>query len=347
MLVFVLATHFFFLAGNQPRAACSSDEVAALLRPAELDSSPFKLSCSLILPMNSVVTRQIIIEGSEASGLRLDCNGSTLTGQSKTPDFESIVIRSVKSGENEWSRPEGVEIDNCVIAHNARIYGLGRNGEAEQVRISSLSPGHTKRAQDAAPSNISFTNSVFKTVGGVPLYVGPGTTRISVTASLFEGKSNGPAVYLDAESAGSTIASSTFNIELRRETIAVDGSASNNISANRFINPKRGGIYLYRNCGEGGTIRHQKPEFNSLIGNSFKLLEPATSPAILLNSRGGRDPYCFIDPLHPFGSRLSILDNAQDNTIENNVASGYRKDAFVITGEGNVSQNNITRRLAD
>lgn len=307
-----------------PAPQCGPDVVEALLTPAESASSPVKLTCQATLPANSKVTRQVIFEGSAASGAALDCGGGTINRGEK----DAILVRSRKT-ENGWDRPTGVTVRNCRIAGGVRIYGLGRNGEGTEVKASSVNPNHTALAQAAAPSNITFERIDLVGSGGVPFYVSPGVTGVTLANSTVSGTSTSVAVYLDAESGGAKIRNNTFTIKsANRELVAIDGSAYNEISGNRFENVRTGGIFAYRNCGEGGTIRHQAPQFNTIRNNTFAMSGVLNAPAVWLNSRNGNRSYCFRDPAHPYGSSLSSLDFASNNVVEGNRTSGAALDAF-------------------
>ena len=99
----------------------------------------------------------------------------------------------------------------------------------------------------------------------------------------------------------------------------MDGSAENVISGNTFRVAWQGGIHLYRNCGEGGTIRHQTPSRNVITGNRFIYDVPLHLPAIDVGSREGRRLYCGEDDGYPFGSSLDDGDGATDNVVDGNV----------------------------
>jgi hypothetical protein len=299
-----------------------------LLTPASIDSSAVKLNCSVQLPANATVMRQVVFEGNTASGATLDCGGGTLGGRGEKGDRESLIVKSKKTGDN-WGRPVGVTVKNCRITGGIRVYGLGRNGEAGAVKQSSMNADHTKFAQLAAPTNVTFDRVQIVGSGGVPFYISPGVTNVTLSNSTIEGTSTSAAIYLDAESAGAKVVNNVFNIETEgRELIAVDGSAYNEISGNKFGNVTNGGIFAYRNCGEGGTIRHQTPQFNRIQGNTFTFSGRANAPAVWLNSRNGNRSYCFSDPGHPFGSSLSPMDFAQNNVVEGNVVVGAGGEAF-------------------
>jgi parallel beta-helix repeat protein len=306
---------------------CPDSVIQQIVTPASQDQSPVKLTCSVKLPLNALVTRQIVFEGSAANGAVLDCDGGRLQGTAQKGDREAIVVRSIQSGLS-WDRPVGVNVVNCLIDGSVRIYGMGRNGEANWVKQSSKNKTHTIDAQAAAPSNIRFERVTISGRDGVPFYVSPGVTNVTLTNSAINGASTSVGIYLDAESAGMQITNNSFGIRTKtREVIAIDGSAHNTITGNRFDNAGNGGIFAYRNCGEGGTIRHQAPSFNRIENNSFSMAG-SNNPAIWLNSRNGNRSYCFQDPSHPFGSSLTPMDMAQNNIVENNKATGGRGDAF-------------------
>lgn len=319
--------------------ACSDEVIEEILTPASINPAPVFLTCQAVLPAKSSVTRQIIFEGSAASGGSLDCNGGRLESTSTTGDREAIVIRSRKMGDG-WDRPIGVAVQNCEIANGLRIYGLGRSGEAQAVKQSSLNADHNGFAQASAPSGVTLNNLRFANAGGIPLYISPGVTHVTLTNSQFTGTSSSVAIYLDAESGGAVIAGNIFDLRTdKRELIAIDGSAYNAITGNLFNTASNGGIYLYRNCGEGGTIRHQAPQFNRIEGNSFAM-HGSRKPAVWLNSRKGDRPYCFSDPTHPFGSSITPLDMAQHNTVSGNAVSDGAGKAFRNDDPSNQLSNN-------
>jgi hypothetical protein len=303
--------------------ACDARTRAALLERALGVDDVVPLTCSLQLGPTDVVTKRLLLEGSASRGVQIDCGGGRIGRPEAEPPFPkfTIEIRSRERGPGsaEWDRPTDIAIRNCTIAGPIRIWGMAINGQGERLKLSSRAPGHTERAQAAAPTRISIEGVTLEASGATPLYLGPGVTGVSLTASRVVGRSGSIAVYLDAESAGNTIAGNSFDIGTGREVIAVDGSARNRITDNRFRIGWRGGIFLYRNCGEGGTIRHQTPSFNTITGNRFDYGFPLHSPAISVGSREGWRLYCGEDAGYPFGSSADDGDHATDNVVENNI----------------------------
>jgi len=323
-----------------PARACTDDVVRQLLTPAAQDPTPVLLTCRAVLPPKSTVTRQIVFEGGAASGSGIDCKGGRLEGTAQQGGRGAVIIRSKKKA-GTWSRPVDITVRNCEISTGLRIYGLGVNGEAPGVKESSMNANHTTFAQSVAPTAITLDKLRFVSSGGIPLYISPGVTNVTVSNSRFTGTSTSVALYLDAESGGATIINNVFDLRTdKRELIAVDGSAYNSITGNSFNTASNGGIFVYRNCGEGGTIRHQAPQFNDIEKNVFAM-GGSGDPAVWLNSRNGNRNYCFTDPNHPYGSGLTSLDMAQHNIVKDNEAKGSKGRAFRNSDPTNNLSNNV------
>lgn len=298
--------------------ACGAAKIAELLAPASSAAPSVFLGCSVTLPSPPpTITKVVIFQGGGTSGATLDCAGGTLAASGN-----ALHIRSAKNGTT-WSRPDGLTIRNCTIRGGVRVYGLGINGQGADVKASSLSLGHTERAQAAAPTNINFVNVTFDGTGPIPLYLGPGVTFTTVRNSRFQGTSNSVAIYMDAESAHNTIRDSHIATSTDRELIALDGSAYNQIFTNSFSNLSNGGIFLYRNCGEGGTIRHQSPVRNEIYGNTFFYRNyTGPNPSVFVGARNDLfnqlRPYCDDEDGFPFGSSADNHDFAKHNVIAEN-----------------------------
>lgn len=301
-------------AGTAAARPCSTAETDALTRPS---AEPYRLLCRAALE-GRAVRRPILIEGAEASGAALDCGGGRVQGPDQaTTRVPTIAIWSRREGEG-WSRPSGVTVRDCVVAGNIRIWGMGAGGSMRDLLASSRTPDHTRAAQAAAPTQVRIERVRFEATGTIPLYVGPGVTRATVTGSTFAGRSTSTAIYLDAESAGAEIRGNLFDIRTGREQIAVDGSGANRIADNRFALHGQGGVFLYRNCGEDGVIRHQTPSYNQITDNVFSgaaWLRPRT---VVVGAREGRRRYCGDDAGWPFGSSADDGDGARGNQMSGN-----------------------------
>jgi hypothetical protein len=290
--------------------------------------TPYRLTCRAELNGRPIL-RRVLIEGAEASGAGIDCGGGSIgrPGARTTTRTPTVAVwsRRIDGPVPAWSRPTDIAISRCTIHGAIRIWGMGVGGRIDDLRNSSRTPGHTAAAQGAAPSHIALTGLSFAATGSIPLYVGPGVTAVTVDGGRFTGQSDSTAIYLDAESAGSTVRNVTFDVRTPREIIAVDGSARNAITGNRFALGGQagngGGVFLYRNCGEDGVIRHQTPSGNVITDNVFmgaSLLRPRT---VVVGAREGGRRYCGDDRGWPFGSSIDDGDHATGNTVARNRTS--------------------------
>ncbi|RWX76768.1 right-handed parallel beta-helix repeat-containing protein [Neorhizobium lilium] len=322
-------------------APCHPQIYQQLRQQSSPGASQVEIACDLALDPGETITASIVLSGSAASDTVVDCRGAVLAKPSR--NAPTVLIRSVERPDGSWDVPVGVGIRNCTIKGDLNIRGLGRNGEAEKVRLSSLSEGHTARAQAAAPRNVTLSNITFEGEADIPLYAAPGVTGMTVENSRFTGRTVSTVIYLDAESARNRIIGNVFDIHAtRRELIAVDGSADNRIEGNRFDNPLTGGIFLYRNCGEGGTIRHQSPQRNVIADNVFHYSAFwAARPAIWLGSRQGSRFYCLFRSGIPLGSSLSPYDFAQYNTVTGNRMVGATDHLILDSDEHNTVRDNF------
>lgn len=296
---------------------CTAEQITDL---TAISTVPYPLTCRATLQPSQAVVRPVVIRGREASGAGLDCNGAQI-GIPRVPVTTSsptIAIWSAKLPDGRWSAPRDVTIRNCTIHGAIRIWGMGADGSYDDLRTSSRTPGHTRDLQQVAPRNVRLEGLTIVAGGTIPLYIGPGVTGVSFTASTISGQTSATAVYLDAESARNTIAANRIVARTQREAIAVDGSAHNIIRDNHFDLGGQPGILLYRNCGERGVIRHQSPSHNTITGNRFAGASWLRPRLVVENARNGRRSYCRDDAGYPYGSSADDRDLGRDNIIRHN-----------------------------
>lgn len=306
-----------------------AQKLQEILQPATPEQPSVYIDCSLNIPKNAKISKQLIFAGEQASHIVFDGNGAQIQATYAKP---SVLITSQQQAnqhqtnqhqtnqhESVWQVPHHITIKNAQIIGSLRIHGMAANGEGEYLRNSSHEAGHTERAQQAAPHHIILDNLTL--IGGEHnmMYFAPGVQYVSLKNSHFEGKTDGLALYLDAESGHHVIENNVFQIQTKsRELLAIDGSAYNQIRHNQFIEPRHGAIYLYRNCGEGGTVRHQTASYNQLTDNRFVITRRSKWPLIWIGSRNGRRSYCDADQGYQFGSSLNDADLAQHNVVSGN-----------------------------
>lgn len=333
----MLAAGLFLALLAPPQAVarpCTDEVISTLTAPAAANSPAFRLTCFATLPAGRTITLHVLFEGGEASGSGIDCNGGSIgrPGRASNTSTPTVAVWSRREGAG-WSVPRDVRIANCTIHGNLRAWGLGRNDIAG-LQASSRTSDHTRAVQAAAPSGLRLDNVAFVATGSIPLYVGPGVTGLRMMGGGFRGTSVSTAIYLDAESAGSTIRNVAFDIRTGREQIAVDGSARNRIEANRFELGGRGGVFLYRNCGEDGVIRHQTPSNNIINNNRFEGAALITPRPVVVGSREGRRRYCGDDAGYPYGSSVDDGDHATGNLVTGNTIRRRWLPRWVQAGRG-------------
>lgn len=352
LLCFILlAAH---LAAHAAGRDCDAVMRATILAPASPQSNSIVLDCSLLLNPADVVTKQLVFRGAESSGITLDCNGATLASDPGSVSATRIKVVSSpprdRSEEGKWVPAENILIKRCVIQGAVMVSGMAINGEDKSLTSSSRRQVHTERVRGNAPRGIVFSGNQFIGNGSIPIYFSPGVHDSMILDSKIGGFSRSVAIYLDAESGDNTIQGNQIETETTlpqsatnkvrnlfydlfnqargasnapsltgRELLAIDGSARNRIVGNRFSNLDNGGIFLYRNCGEGGNIRHQTPHGNQIVDNVFYYAKfDGRIPAIWLGSRNGNRSYCDLDHGYPLGSSHSDLDFATDNIVSRN-----------------------------
>ncbi|MBK1970611.1 right-handed parallel beta-helix repeat-containing protein [Brevundimonas sp. 3P9-tot-E] len=308
------AVEAWSLPGARP---CTPSEIAALTGEAD---APYILTCRAVLTPNQTIIRPVRIIGAEASGAGLDCAGGSVgqAGVTVAASAPTLAVWSRRINADTWSRPTDIRIRNCLIHGAVRIWGMGGDGSYDDLRASSRTPEHTARLQAAAPSHVMLERVTIRASGTIPLYVGPGVTRLSLVRSTLDGRSVSTAIYLDAESADNLIENNLIRTETPREKIAVDGSARNRIVGNRFELGGRPGVLLYRNCGERGVIRHQTPSYNTITDNIFSDAGRLRPRLVVENARQGRRSYCSADRGYPWGSSIDDHDGASNNIVSQN-----------------------------
>ncbi len=317
-----------------PKPPCSPTKKKKVLDPARRGREPkegadFELiNCSLTLTREDVlkgpITKRLIFEGTNASGVTVDCNGATIDGGPGTPNYNpgepwsmvEILSKRLDATDLHWGRPVNVTLRNCKIKGSVGIIGI--------QGVLTTTRDYVTLARNNAPSNIVFDNVTItgvrcdnRSAQCVPLYLFSGVSYFQLLNSKINGISDGPNIYLDDLSYRNTfrnnrIEANTQEDRPKREVMAIDGSSYNTIVNNFFSSLENGGIYLYRNCGEDNSKRLGKPTHNAIINNFFyyKTYE-GDNRAIFVASRNGKGTKKY--PCPP-----NFFDHAQFNVVIQN-----------------------------
>ncbi|WP_051526567.1 hypothetical protein [Alkanindiges illinoisensis] len=319
---------------------CSAAKLANILSSTHPLKQDVAVDCDLTLNKGQIVSKKIVIKGSGASGTTINCNSAQISDV----QIKSEKVIDPATGNINYSKPENITIQGCTVLGSISI----RNGlSSDEIVKASRQQDYVSMIRSIAPSNITLKNLNIQSKGATPLYVFPGVNHVQLIDSMISGKAKSAAVYLDAESINNVIQGNIFKLDTGRELIAIDGSEKNTITNNKFYHVgTKGGIYLYRNCGERQQIRHTMPSYNQIIANDFYYdTGISNKPAVYVGSRDGHSSWCKADQAsgkttYTFGSSLSNLDHAQFNIIKNNKIHNASLINAIKTNNPTVNSNN-------
>jgi hypothetical protein len=263
-------------------------------------------------------------------------DASSIAWKHQVSPHESTVIDCKGKERGPLSiRTSNTTVKNCIINGDVRIWGPARNANSPKLLEKSRQPDYVSWMRKSAPTNVVIENSAIRATHSIPLYVGPGTTFTTIRNVKISGTSGSTMVYLGAESHHTVIEGSVIDAtQAKREAIAIDASDQNVITGNT-IKYKAGGIFLYRNCGEGGVTRHTTPSHNTISKNYFH----GEGTAVYLGSRDGDRCYCSLDKGFPLGSSQSDMDHARYNVVKDNHLNGGSILVGKHSGPNSVSNN--------
>jgi len=350
---------FALLLSFQASAAadnCTAQQRADLIRQLKEEPTTWRqgvnVTCDLTLRATDVIKKVIRFSGASASNLTLNCNGAQIGPSRGSGDFPinynivMVQVMSEQRGDGGWSRPSGVTIRDCDVRGTVTIRG---------PTLDDKQANYKELMRSAAPSNILLERMRITVApeqpapGGytterIGLYVFPGATHVTLKDSTIAGSTR-LNVYLDAETANNTFRNVQFRATTaNREQIAIDGSSNNLFVNNYFGALSNGGVYLYRNCGEAGKIRHATPSHNRFINNVFYYDNyDGSNPAIWIGSRNGKkyNHYCHLENGYPWGSSASNLDHATNNVVMQNRVVKRGMSVFEIGSS--TDANNLIR----
>ncbi|WP_374567487.1 hypothetical protein [Ideonella sp.] len=323
----------------QAAQACSADKLAVLRSPPQPGDGAVLIDCHLTLKPVDVITRSLYFNhGAVSNGVQVDCAGATLSSTALNADLPRINVQSYEyqkpDGTTAWERPRDITIKNCVLEGNINVSGMGGQDSPAVRESSRTDPHHTSVLRKRAPTNIRFDTLTIDPKDRIAIYLSMGVTGVTIRNSTFLGTSPSAVVYLDAEGGSHQILNNRFKTAPAREVIAVDGSSENLIQGNEFSTSPHGGIFIYRNCGEAGTVRHNEPSKNDLLGNQF--LDPRgpvdRQPHIWVASRNGNRSYCDDDAGFPYGSSVNDRDEAHRTAIKGNYFNA--RSQAILLGDG-------------
>lgn len=261
------------------------------------------IDCDITLSSSDVITKLVRFIGSDSDNVTFDCNGAQIFPLQPLITSHSIRVATkvtVVNGVEVYDRPENIEIKNCDVYGTVRIHGSGYNPNDLNNYSNNAGPAWVLDVRNTSPRNVVFDNvDITNYWHKDALYFGEGVTHITYKNSRIYNQTQGVAVYFGFESANNTLENNEiYNRSSNdREIVAVDASEYNVITRNWLDGVNNGGIYLYRNCGEGGSIKYTGPRYNEISDNILYYNKyNGSNPGIYVGERTGENiGFCNLD----------------------------------------------------
>lgn len=268
------------------------------------------------------------------SGTTLDCQGAVIDGQNQA----QIGVRIMNDGQPL----RDVTVKNCMFK-NYTSGAVRINWKGNDRRKLKYSVAERYRR---APQQIQLKNLRVEDVGRVAVYVDDYVSDVLIDG-LTVRRAGGVAVYLEHHSRRTTVQNSLFEKNgFRqgrgiREGLAIDSSMDNVIRNNIFKGNAKGGVFLYKNCGEQfsagkSVLRTDYASRNLIEGNAFIDMPRG----VWIASRQSRNLSkwdCGDTPLDD--SKTYYEDFARYNTVKANRFCGVADPVVVEDNHNTVTDN--------
>ena len=240
----VLAAALSLLACIAVQARAGSEGVSTTAVSEQACVAPPEISGNVQFAAGCVYRQSLRIA---ASNTHLDCHDAMIDGEGQR------TIGLLIAGHGEAI--SHVSVTNCRFRNfkssAVRVTADGNEGEKDPVASAPFAPFdvHLAKLQVSASGRVgiyfdhhvhdaSLRDSTVEGSGATAIYVEYSTSRIAIESNTF--RRNG----FDADG------------KRNREAIAIDSSSDNRVSSNTFIGNARGGVFLYKNCGEKASEPH-------------------------------------------------------------------------------------------
>lgn len=269
------------------------------------------------------------------SGTTLDCQGAIIDGQNKV----RTGLRIVSDGKTPL---HDVTVKNCHFKNfktsGVRIYWQGN--DTLKLKYS------TEERYRLAPQRITLLNITAEDTAMSAVYVDDYVSDVLIDG-LTSRRAGGTGLYLEHHSRRTTVQNSLFEKNgFRqgrgiREGLAIDSSMDNVIRNNIFKGNAKGGVFLYKNCGEQfsagkSVLRTDYASRNLIEGNAFIDMPRG----VWIASRQSRNLSkwdCGDTPLDD--SKTYYEDFARYNTVKANRFCGVADPVVVEDNHNTVTDN--------
>ena len=311
----------------------------------------------------------------QRSNITFDCNNALLNGSgftNKNADLIPYTASTVPANlAFNITAPEGKPIDNITIRNcqiknyidGVRVKSVLSNATINRLKTAADGFAIEEGLRQTAPQNIQLQNLSISDSHKHGIYLDRYVHHVTIENGAITNAGNS-AIYLESGTKNITIRHMTLEHngyssydrdkslslprlgDTRREAIAVDSSADNQIIGNTFRNNGAGGVFLYKNCYEKHTEAPQMPrlqhsDHNTIADNQF--IDESTG--VWLASRQSRDLASFNcgDPLvHSDYLQKFYADHAEYNTVSGNTFTNVALGVNVEDDNNQVVNNRFT-----
>lgn len=291
------------------------------------------LSGQVTLEPKTYTNTQFVIK---QSNTHLDCQNALIDG-------EGVVLTGLRIVSDGSAPLNNVSVKNCRFRNfdtsGIRIYFQGN--DTLKLKYSM------EDRYRLAPQQVKVSNVLIEDTAKSGLYVDDYVQDVLIDG-LTVRRAGGTGVYLEHHSRRTTIQNSTFEHNgfrdgglAVREAIAIDSSMHNIIRNNTFRANAKGGVFLYKNCGERfstgkAVLRTYEASFNLIENNTF--VDMPTGVWLASRQSKKLDKWdCGDTPLEQTGTYFQ--DYARNNTVQGNRFCNVAKPVIVEDNDNKIVRN--------
>ena len=291
------------------------------------------LSGQVTLEPKTYTNTQFVIK---QSNTHLDCQNALIDG-------EGVVLTGLRIVSDGSAPLNNVSVKNCRFRNfdtsGIRIYFQGN--DTLKLKYSM------EDRYRLAPQQVKVSNVLIEDTAKSGLYVDDYVQDVLIDG-LTVRRAGGTGVYLEHHSRRTTIQNSTFEQNgfrdgglAVREAIAIDSSMHNIIRNNTFRANAKGGVFLYKNCGERfstgkAVLRTYEASFNLIENNTF--VDMPTGVWLASRQSKKLDKWdCGDTPLEQTGTYFQ--DYARNNTVQGNRFCNVAKPVIVEDNDNKIVRN--------
>ncbi len=269
------------------------------------------------------------------SDTTLDCQGALIDGKNQV----MTGVRIVSDGKTPL---RNVTVKNCQFKNftssGIRVYWQGNDTLKLKYSVNER--------YRLAPQQIKLLNITVEDTAKSAVYIDDYVQDVLIDG-LKVRRSGALGVYLEHHSRRTTVQNSLFEQngfrqgKAVREGLAIDSSTDNIIRNNIFKGNAKGGVFLYKNCGEqfsGGksVLRTDHASRNLIEGNTFIDMPHG----VWVASRQSRNLSKWDCGDTPLDSRKTYYEDfARNNTVKGNQFCGIAQPVIVEDNQNSVTDN--------